>query len=406
MDSSDSPNPPGAAAGCADLPGAPPDVELNLADDFEAIKLTEDNPKVQAHELAINPDKFVQNLLQRELERRRELAEQERRSQAPSRTSASSRPDTWSQRQNGENEGASHAIAMSSAAQEIETQTHGRPSLGQFLEAEARSSSKGSKLHDLGGAEAAAARVEALKRRSSFVPPEKFPVGFQKEHDANDQVNQVETLLKRLTKKRQANGLLMHNAMHAAGVIGVKHDIQLPRSKNTIPSHGAHRGRSRPEKKKNVETANKWIQETKPDAWIVFSEKAAWIQTREINKNAKQQRSKMLHGLNLKGCSFAQWLLDHGREYGICEADAILKDFDSPSKDEYRNRQSVAQEEESKKEPGVRVSMALNEGVGMMYKGVSTLGQGADNAANTGKFWRPNQNRMSGLQAPTGFHTI
>lgn len=413
MDFSDSPDLPGAAPDFADLPDASLDVALNLADDFEAIKLTEDNPRVQADELAIDPDKFVQKLLQREFERRRELAEQQRRSQAPSRTSAPSRlgqahlqasdpgPDSSFQRQHGESEDVPDAIAVYT-----DGQAKGRSSFLQTYTADALEVQDGDQ-HEPGpgGIEAAAKRVSALRRRSSFLPAEEpDPVGFQREKDARDHVNQVDAMLQRLTKRKKSNSMHMYKAMVEAGVIGPKQDIQLPRRTRTAANHGAHQSRSRPEKKKNVEVANKWIEDTKPRGWLVFSEKANWIQTREIQKDWKNGRVKMLRDLNKRGTSFATWLSDHGREYGICE-DGIIHSL-VPEKEELQ-RKSVAQEEEAKKEQEkTRVSMALNDGVGIMYKGVSALGSGPDKAANTGKFWRPTQNRTSGLQAPTGFHTI
>merc|ERR1719379_2936747 len=131
-------------------------------------------------------------------------------------------------------------------------------------------------------------RVDALRRRSSFKSPEKpDPIGFVREKGVNDQLNQVDLQLRKVMEKKKVNEEHMYIAMLNAGQIKIDPGIKLPTRPPSPDGHAKHKSRQRPVKKDNVEAANKWIHETKPDHWLVFSERAGWIQNREIKKELK-----------------------------------------------------------------------------------------------------------------------
>jgi len=372
-------------------PGPPPELELNVAlnfDDCDAMEPQRDNfPRPGTWD--VKQDNFVQTLLQRELERRRELADQERRSRAPSRTSAPSRlsfeargpspaldspHDSSPDWHNEMNEAESEALAMKR---------------GDYAD------------HDEQVPKGVEARVQALRRRSSFIPPEKpDPVGFVREQGPADQVNNVEQMLRRVRAKKTANAQHMYDAMCSAGMVRVENEnaIKLPRRPASSTGHGHHESKTRPMKKQNMEMANKWIGDTKPKGWVLFSEKAGWIQNREIQKENKHEKVKMLRHLNRHGNSFAGWLVKHGREYGIWDLEASYKGEEEDNNETAGKKSKVEPEEEKKQQP--RSSMALNDGV--MYKGVSGP-RGSERLTHTGRFWRPNA--APTLQAPSNFHT-
>lgn len=408
------------------------DIELNVdIDDSDALELHEEKflenhsrnqPLGKA--VAGHQDEFVQSLLQRELERRRELAElaeQERISRAPSRTSAPSRlsseargssaprysrPSTSSDVYPVGNADDSYALAM----QDMEVVGDGRMSLAGH----GRVSLAVNNAENVeNGAKGVEARIDALRRRSSFRTVEKpDPIGFVREKGVLDQVNQVEMQLRRVRAKKQVNDEHMYCAMINAGIINVDPGVKLPTRPVSSHGHGRHKSRPRPVKKENVEAANKWMRDSTPNNWLLFSEKECWIQNREIQKELKHMRVQMLRRLNKKGCSFGKWLTDHGREYGAYntgtiykyEPDTDLEDKDFKKTDKKSDKKATAVKEETNLS-NTRTSMALNEGTGMMYKGVAAV-RGPDHNTNTARFWRPNANPLGGLQAPTGFHTM
>lgn len=447
-----------------------PDIELNVEvelnvdiDEPDALELSivrEDDPKTAP--LFGDQDLFVQSLLQKELKRRRELAEQpqsERISQTctrpSSRASAAvysrppsvvhvdhvpsvahvlttssyghvdhvpsvdiltsrlslargscasvySRPSTSSDVHHG---GESDALAMNN----LEVADHGRESLvmnNMEVANNGRMSlvSRSSVENAAHGPPGVEARVDALRRRSSFKSPEKpDPIGFVREKGVNDQLNQVDLQLRKVMEKKKVNEEHMYIAMLNAGQLKIDPGIKLPTRPPSPDGHAKHKSRQRPVKKDNVEAANKWIHETKPDHWLVFSERAGWIQNREIKKELKHLRTKMLKQLNRKGCSFAQWLSDHGRDYGVCDTDFSARKDESDLEEFNKKKSAPTQDEPAPKTPASRTSMALNEGAGMMYKGVSSV-RGADRTANTNRFWRPTVSNPVGLQAPMNFH--
>jgi hypothetical protein len=379
-----------------------PEIELNVP--------LEVADKLQTHEegrpapWVVNQDSFVQSLLQRELERRRELAEQERQSRAPSRASAPSRlssditgypgsesqPDSW---QHAEFEAKSDERRRKSSAFEVDmlAMSNVDPQTEQEMEA---------RMEAITHMEA---RVSALRRRSSFKPPEEpDPIGFVREKGVNDHLNQVDQQLRKVREKKQLNAQHMYDAMIDAGVIRLDDGPKLPRRPASSHGHGHHKSRPRPPKKENMDSANKWIEDTKPKAWLIFSEKAGWVQNRELQKQSKHVKIKMLRGLNKKGLSFGSWLSSHGREYGATPLDATFKMDPLETDKNCTKRDSAATKDEPAKD--TRTSMAMNDGSGMMYSGVACA-RGSDKQTNTGRFWRPTV-PVNGLQAPSNFHTM